>query len=88
MEKIQFTLSQDGETVEFFVLEQTRINGIDYLLVTDSEEEEATAWIMKDLSKPEDAEALYVMVENEEELNYVAQIFAEELGEDALLETE
>ncbi len=87
MEKIQFTLSPDGETVEFFVLEQTRINSIDYLLVTDTEDDEADAYILKDTSGPEDAEAVYVMVEEEDELNYVAQIFSEELGDSATLET-
>ncbi len=80
MEKLQFTLS-DGESAEFYVLEQTRINGIDYLLVTDSQEEEAQCYIMKDVSAQADPEAVYVMVENEEELGYVANVFQEELEE-------
>ena len=37
MEKIAFTSEEMSETVEFFVLEQTKINGISYILVTDSE---------------------------------------------------
>lgn len=81
MDKIQFTLSETGETEEFFVLEQTRINGINYLLVTDSEDEEAMAWILKDVSGPEEAEAVYVMVEDDSEMDYVAKIFEEELGD-------
>ena len=37
----KITLQTDnGESVDFYVLEETRINGMNYLLVTDSEEEE------------------------------------------------
>ena len=41
MEKIEFTFEDTGETVDFFVLEQTKINGAVYILVTDSEEDDA-----------------------------------------------
>ena len=34
MDKIKF-VTDEGETVEFYVEEQTRVNGTDYLLVTD-----------------------------------------------------
>ena len=33
MDKIKF-VTDEGETVEFYVEEQTRVNGTDYLLVT------------------------------------------------------
>lgn len=77
MEKIEFTFSDTKETVEFFVVEQTRFQGYPYLLVTDGddEEEEADAYIFKDLSRPEDTEAVYELVEDEEELEAVSQIF-------------
>lgn len=81
MDKVQFTLSETGETEEFFVLEQTRINGINYLLVTDSEDDEATAWILKDVSGEDQADAVYVIVEEDSEMEYVAKIFEEELGD-------
>lgn len=48
LEKIMF-LTEDEEEVEFFVLEQTRIGGYNYLLVTDTDEEEGDALILKDL---------------------------------------
>ena len=50
MEKIKFAFADGEEAAEFFVLEQTRIAGVDYILVTDSEEDEADCWILKDLS--------------------------------------
>lgn len=47
MEKITFR--PDGEEpVDFFVLEQTRIGGINYILVTDCEEGDGEALILKD----------------------------------------
>lgn len=84
--KVTF-ISEDNEETEFYVLEQTKLNGITYLLVTDSEEEEeeGTAYILKDLSSEEDEAALYTFIEDEEELDLVAKIF-EELLEDVDIE--
>lgn len=83
MDKITFTFSDAEETVEFFVLEQTKFQGQQYLLVTDSEdeEEEAQAYIFKDLSVPEDEEAVYEPVEDERELEAVSKIFEELLDD-------
>ena len=36
-EKLTFTCGEGGEAEEFFVVEQTRLNGVTYLLVADSE---------------------------------------------------
>ena len=57
MEKLTFQ-TEDG-TVDFYVLEQTRFNGKNYLLVADSEEEDAECLILKDCSKDEEAESRY-----------------------------
>ena len=81
MEKIEFC-PDGGEKVEFYVLEQTRLGGCDYILVTDSmdsEEEEGEALILKDISAPEDKEAIYEIVEDERELDAVAEIFSDML---------
>ena len=85
--KVTFT-TEDNEQVEFFVLEQTKLNGITYLLVTDSdgEEEERTAYILKDLSQDTDESALYDIVDDENELESIAKIF-EELLDDVDIET-
>ena len=80
MEKIIFCL-EDGETAEFFVLEQTRLGGIDYILVTDSDDEEGEALILKDISAPEDTEAVYEIVDDDNELDAVAAIFADMLDD-------
>ena len=51
MEKIKFQ-TEDGIT-EFYVEEQTTIAGVTYLLVSDSAEDEANAYILKDVSGTE-----------------------------------
>lgn len=75
--KITLRTDQD-ETVDFYVLEETRINGMDYLMVTDSmEDEDGECYVLKDLSDSGDSEAVYEFVENEDELDYLYRIFAE-----------
>ena len=85
--KVTFT-ADDNEKAEFYILEQTQLNGVTYLLVTDSDEEEdeTTAYILKDTSTDEDESAFYELVEDEEELALIAKIF-EELLEDVDIET-
>jgi hypothetical protein len=79
MEKIEFSF--DNETVDFFVIEETKINNINYILVTDQEEGDAEALILKDMSETEDAEAVYEIVEDDEELEYVSNIFSQMLDD-------
>ena len=83
MEKITFTVNGNGtlEKVEFYVREQTKIGGTDYILVTDMEDGDGDALILKDLSKPEEKDGLYEIVSEEKELQAVAAVF-ETLMED------
>ena len=84
MEKIKF-MSEEMQEVEFFVLEQTKVNGMSYILVTDSEEGDAECWIMKDVSEEAAIESIYDFVEDDEELYAVSKVF-EELLEDIDIE--
>ncbi|MBR6093622.1 MAG: DUF1292 domain-containing protein [Lachnospiraceae bacterium] len=83
MEKIKFT-GEDEEVIEFYVLEQTTVGGINYILVTDSEGDDGEALILKDMSENADEEAVYDIVSDEEELESLAKIF-ENLLEDVEL---
>ena len=74
-EKIVFE-TDEGEVL-FYVLEETRVAGVNYLLVTDSEEEEADCYILKDVSAENETEAVYEMVEDDETLNALSKIFGE-----------
>ena len=79
MEKIAFQLPDSQDTVDFFVLEQTRINGADYILVTDAEDGDGEALILKDLSEDGEQEAVYEIVEDDDELEALSVIFGEML---------
>lgn len=74
LEKITF--NPDGEDpVEFFVLEQTRIGGVSYVLVTDFEEGDGEALILKDISRDGEEESVFMIVSDDEELSAVAGVF-------------
>ncbi|MBQ7582246.1 MAG: DUF1292 domain-containing protein [Lachnospiraceae bacterium] len=86
MDKITFSYEDGTETVEFYVMDQTRISGVNYLLVTDSLEEEATALILEDTAPEDEAESAYEIVEDEAKLNAIARVFEESLGDIELRE--
>ena len=74
MDKITFC--PDGESpVDFYVLEETRIGGKSYILVTDTEEGDGEALILRDDSSSADEEGLYTVVQDDKELSSVAPIF-------------
>ena len=76
MEKLIFT-ADDGTTEEFYVKAKVRLNGNDYLLVTDSGEDVADALIFKDTSGDKSEEGCYVIVEDEDEMRAILPLFAE-----------
>lgn len=74
LEKITF--NPDGEDpVDFFVLEQTVIGGNSYVLVTDFEEGDGEALILKDISGDGEEESVFTIVSDDEELAAVADVF-------------
>ena len=79
MEKIKFQ-SEDG-IVEFYVEEQTTIAGITYLLVSDSQDDEANAYILKDISEKDSKEACYEMIQDDSELEAISRVFAQMLDD-------
>ena len=86
--------TDDGEEIELAVLEQTRINGVNYLLVSaleeenpDEDAEEAYAFILKETGSAEQEESEYEEVEDEEEFLSVSRIF-EQLIDDIDFEVE
>ncbi len=82
MDKIIFT-GDDGENIEFFVIEETVVSGNKYLLVCDNEDEdEAEATILKEINA-DGEEAVYEFVEDDVEFAAVAKLFDELVGEEA-----
>ena len=84
MEKIILS-SIDGEDLTVYVLEETQLSGIKYLLVCEDEEGDSDAYILKMVSEDE-SDAVYEMVEDDVEFSAVAKLFEELVGEEADLE--
>ena len=79
MEKVRFTFGDGSGEDEFFVLEETKINGSAYILVTDSQEDDAECLILKEVSQPKQADSVYEIVEDETELLAGSKVFEERL---------
>ena len=90
-EKLVFQ-TDDGKEEEFEIIESTRVNGADYILVTtddttiyDSENDDddsEAVFILKDTAAAESEEALYEFVDDEEELDAVFKIFEQLLDDE------
>ncbi|MBE5902060.1 MAG: DUF1292 domain-containing protein [Lachnospiraceae bacterium] len=79
MEKITFFDEESGENLEVFVVEQTKLNGENYLLVTEDEDGDSTAYILREESGQENEDLFYEIVEDEALLSALSGIFAEML---------
>ncbi|MDO5476884.1 MAG: DUF1292 domain-containing protein [Eubacteriales bacterium] len=85
--KIQFIPEGTDSPVDFYVLDETRLAGRQYLLVTDSPEGDGEALILR--ARPETASAedtaedpegsMYEIVEEERELSAVLLLMRESL---------
>lgn len=82
-EKIVFETEEGTE--EFYVLEQTMLGGINYILVTDDMESEEGSFLILKEEVSEGDVASYVIPEDEDEIRSVISIF-DELIEDFDLE--
>ena len=78
----KITFYTDTEEVEFYVIEQTCINGDNYILVAESMEDEAEAFILKDSFIEEDAEdVIYSEIEDDGELEPITRVFSDMLDD-------
>ncbi len=83
---VPFT-EENGGIVDMYVLEETTLQGIQYIIVTEEledESEDAVVMIMREEKREKEASkddkdefAVYEIVENEDELQAVAGVFAE-----------
>ena len=71
----------EGENIELYVVEQTRIGGVNYLLVTEDADGDGEAMILKDLSADTEKESLYEFVTEDAELDAVGSVFASMLDD-------
>ena len=78
-EKIVF--ETDEGPSEWYVLDETRINGCNYILVADKMTGDAECMILKDTAPAESKESIYEEIEDDNELDVVAGMFEESLGD-------
>ena len=74
-------IDNEGNEEEFYIEEQTRLYGKNYILVSTAQEGDAEALILKDISEDSNEEAAYVPVDDESELAAVMKIFEEMLDD-------
>ena len=81
MQSINF-ITDEGEEILFYIIEQTTLAGKDFLLVTDSDtdEDEAEVYIMQEISDQDD-QTVYEFVEDEAQLEALSKVFAELLDD-------
>lgn len=81
MQSVNF-ITDEGEEIPFYIIEQTTLAGKDFLLVTDSDtdEDEAEVYIMQEISDQED-QTVYEFVEDEAQLEALSKVFAELLDD-------
>ena len=71
-------VDEDGENEELTVLCQTKLAGVNYLLVSDAEVEDLEVFIIKEEGTTEDGEdVVYKIVEDEKEILTVSKVFEE-----------
>lgn len=81
MQSINF-ITDEGEEIPFYIIEQTTLAGKDFLLVTDSDtdEDEAEVYIMQEISDQDD-QTVYEFLEDEAQLEALSKVFAELLDD-------
>ena len=90
MEKVQFIPDGEDHAVDFYVLEETKLGGVQYLLVTDTMDGDGEALILR--ARPEAAaqggdgaddhdQSMYEIVEDEQELSAVLLMMRDALEE-------
>ena len=85
LSRITLVSPEDGTQAELYVVEQTRISGTDYLLVAGTPEGDGDAYILKDVSRNGDSEAVYEFVEDDKELAAISDVFSQMLDDIALV---
>ena len=80
-------LLDDGSEIEFTILESTIFGGSSYILVTDApDDEDGECYVMKDVSGPDDEEAVYESVADDDEADKVFKVFQELLADEIDIE--
>ena len=85
-QSLKIIFDTDDGPSEWYVVDETRINGCNYILVADAPEGDAECMILKDTAPEESKESIYEEIENEEELKIVAGMFEEALSDTDIIQ--
>ena len=80
LDSLAFQDPDTGESLAFFVVEETKVGGTHYLLATEEEDGDCDAYILKEV-ETKDEESVYVLVEDDTELSAIGKVFAELLDD-------
>ena len=79
-EKVVFK-SEDGENLEFHIVEQTTINNIRYIIATDVMDDEVAYILKETFSDSAKEESVFEFVEDERELDAISKVFEQLLDD-------
>ena len=77
-QSLKIVFETDEGPSEWYVIDETRISGCNYIL-------DAECMILKDTAAPEDKESIYEEIEDENELKIVAAMFEESLSDTSIV---
>lgn len=66
-------IDEEGNEIELIIIETAKFEGRDYILASESE----NAYILKDVSEDKDSDSIYEFVDDEKELDMLADVFSE-----------
>ena len=66
-------IDEEGNEIELIIIETAKLEGRDYILASESE----NAYILKDVSEDKDSDSIYEFVDDEKELDMLADVFSE-----------
>ncbi|MCI8513805.1 MAG: DUF1292 domain-containing protein [Lachnospiraceae bacterium] len=67
---------EDGNDVTLYIVDMTKINGTDYILATDTQEDGGAGLIFK-MTPLEDSDEVLLDNVSEDEYEYISKVFAE-----------
>jgi|GEM_PF-674889 hypothetical protein len=66
-------IDEEGNEIELIIIETAKFEGRDYILASESD----NAYILKDVSEDKDSDSIYEFVDDEKELDMLADVFSE-----------
>jgi len=66
-------IDEEGNEIELIIIETAKFEGRDYILASESD----NAYILKDVSDDKDSDSIYEFVDDEKELDMLADVFSE-----------